>query len=115
MVRKGEVYYIQIDDAIGSEQSGLRPALVIQNNIGNKYSPTTIIAFITTQDKKPDMPTHVTLDDYCGLPQKSIVMLEQIRTIDKTRLRERVGRCSRFTMSKVNEAIEKSFFLTDEE
>ena len=114
MVRKGEIYYIEITDAIGSEQFGLRPVLVVQNNVGNKYSPTTIIAFITSQDKA-DLPTHVVLDDYCGLPKKSMVMLEQVRTIDKTRLKERVGRASRYTMEKVNEAIEASFFLTDKE
>jgi len=112
MIRKGEIYYVEINDAVGSEQKGKRPVLIIQNNVGNKYSPTTIVAFITSQEK-PELPTHVELDEYCGLPKESIVMLEQVRTIDKRRLQEKVGRCSRYTMNKVNEAIATSFFLTD--
>lgn len=112
MIRKGEIYYINITDAIGSEQSGTRPVLVIQNNVGNKYSPTTIVAFITSQDKA-ELPTHVTLDEYCGLSKKSMVMLEQVRTIDKTRLKEKIGQCSKQTIECVNRAIDVSFFLTD--
>jgi mRNA interferase MazF len=113
MILKGEIYYADLDGALGSEQSGTRPVLVIQNDIGNKFSPTTIIAPITTHEKKLDMPTHVILNDNCGLKQKSIVMLEQIRTIDKSRLKEKIGQCDRRTLINVNKAIKISFFLTD--
>ena len=102
IINKGEIYYADLDGAIGSEQSGIRPVLIVQNDIGNKHSPTTIVAPITKHEKKIDMPTHVILNNDCGLKQKSIVMLEQIRTIDKYRLKEKIGECNQRVLKLVN-------------
>lgn len=113
-MKKGDIYYANLDGAIGSEQAGERPVLIIQNDIGNKYSPTTIVAAITTNEKKvKNIPTHVVLNDDCGLKLKSTVMLEQIRTVDKTRLKLQIGQCDEKTLTQVNEAIKISFFMTD--
>lgn len=110
MVRRGELYYADLSGAVGSEQQGLRPVLIIQNNIGNKYGPTTIVASVTKHEKKMNMPTHILLNDDCGLKEKSIVMLEQIRTIDlNKRLKEKIGCCDKKTMNKINKAIKISF------
>jgi mRNA interferase MazF len=113
IIKKGDIYYADLSGGIGSEQFGQRPVLVIQNDVGNKYSPTTIVAAITTHEKKLDLPTHVLLNENCGLKQRSIVMLEQVRTIDKSRLKKKIGRCNSTIINKVNEAIKMSFFLTD--
>jgi mRNA interferase MazF len=113
IVKKGEIYYANLSGTIGSEQSGKRPVIIIQNDIGNKYSPTTIVAAITTHKKKKHMPTHVSLTKNCGLNQQSIVLLEQIRTIDKERLGKKIGICSKKTLININKGIKKSFFLTD--
>lgn len=115
MILKGEVFYADLSPGIGSEQTGIRPVLIIQNDVGNRHSPTVIVAAITTQEKKTNLPTHVLLNKECGLKERSVVMLEQIRTIDKKRLREKIGKCNKQTMKKVNEAISVSFFLTDED
>ena len=86
-VRKGEIYYADLAPVKGSEQGGVRPVLVIQNDIGNKYSPTTIVCILTSQKNKSDIPTHVFLGQKFGLPKESFALLEQIRTIDKVRLK----------------------------
>lgn len=112
-MKKGEIYYANLEGAVGSEQAGERPVLIIQNDVGNKYSPTTIIAAITTNEKKSNMPTHVQLNLDCGLIQKSVVMLEQVRTVDKSRLKSKIGQCDDETLYFVNEAIRASFFMTD--
>jgi mRNA interferase MazF len=114
-IRKGDLFYADLGIGVGSEQSGVRPVLVIQNDIGNKYSPTVIVASITTQEKKLNQPTHVLINEDCGLKQVSIVMLEQIRTVDKSRLQEKIGRLSKSSMRLINKAIDNSFFLTDKE
>ncbi|MFW6007876.1 MAG: type II toxin-antitoxin system PemK/MazF family toxin [archaeon] len=112
MVKKGELYYANLSGSEGSEQSGIRPILILQNNIGNKYSPTTIIASITKHEKKMNMPTHVLLNKSCGLKERSIVMLEQIRTIDiNARLKEKIGECDKKTMQLIDKAIKVSFDL----
>lgn len=90
MIRRGELYYADLSPVVGSEQGGVRPVLILQNDIGNRYSPTTIVAAITSQIKSP-MPTHITLPHEIGLAKDSVVLLEQIRTIDKRRLRTRIG------------------------
>lgn len=113
IIKKGDIFYADLSGGVGSEQHGERPVLIIQNNIGNKYSPTTIVAAITTHEKKLDLPTHVLLDESCGLKQQSIVMLEQIRTIDKSRLKKKIGKCNPIILKNVNNAIKMSFFLTD--
>ena len=93
-IKKGQIYYADLSPVVGSEQGGYRPVVVIQNNIGNKYSPTTIVAVITTRATKAKLPTHYWLEEGSGLPKNSMVELEQIRTIDKSRLKEYVGAIS---------------------
>lgn len=106
MIKRGEVYYADLSPVIGSEQGGLRPIVILQNDIGNKYSPTIIAAATTTKLTKAKLPTHIELDseDVC-LPRDSIILLEQIRTIDKSRLREKLGTLSAEVMDKINNAL----------
>lgn len=114
IVRRGDIYYADLSPVIGSEQGGVRPVLIVQNDIGNKYSPTVIAAAITSQINKAKLPTHIEISavDY-GLAKDSVVLLEQVRTIDKRRLKEKIGHLDRELMLEVNEAIEISFGLTD--
>lgn len=107
-VKRGDIFYADLSPVVGSEQGGVRPVLVVQNDIGNKYSPTVIIAAITSQMNKVKLPTHVEVSAEFGLPKNSVVLLEQIRTIDKKRLREKVGFTDGFFMKKVDEALLKS-------
>lgn len=113
MVRRGDVFYADLSPVIGSEQGGVRPVLVVQNDIGNKYSPTIIIVAITSQINKAKLPTHVeiTAPEY-GLPKDSVVLLEQIRTIDKKRLREKIGRFNDEMMRSVDSSLKISVGLT---
>ena len=106
-VKRGDIFYADLSPVVGSEQGGVRPVLVVQNDVGNKYSPTVIIAAITSQMNKVKLPTHVEVSAEFGLPKNSVVLLEQIRTIDKKRLREKVGFTDEFFMKKVNEALLK--------
>lgn len=99
-VKRGDIFYADLSPVVGSEQGGVRPVLVVQNDIGNKYSPTVIIAAITSQMNKVKLPTHVEVSAEFGLPKNSVVLLEQIRTIDKKRLREKVGFTDEFFMKK---------------
>lgn len=112
IVKRGDIYYADLSPVVGSEQGGIRPVLVIQNDIGNKYSPTVIAAAITSQINKAKMPTHIELaaKDY-GLNKDSVILLEQIRTIDKRRLREKIGRIDDGLMAIVNNALSISFGL----
>ncbi|MBE6730051.1 MAG: type II toxin-antitoxin system PemK/MazF family toxin [Ruminococcaceae bacterium] len=111
-VRRGDIYYADLSPVVGSEQGGVRPVLIVQNDIGNKYSPTVIAAAITSQKTKSNLPTHIELSAGCtGLQKDSIVLLEQIRTIDKHRLKEKMGKLDERSMEKVDEAIEISFGL----
>ena len=107
-VKRGDIFYADLSPVVGSEQGGVRPVLVVQNDIGNKYSPTVIIAAITSQMNKVKLPTHVEVSAEFGLPKNSVVLLEQIRIIDKKRLREKVGFTDEFFMKKVDEALLKS-------
>ena len=106
MVKRGELYYADLSPVIGSEQGGVRPVLVVQNDVGNKYSPTVIAAAVTSKIDKAKLPTHIELSarEY-GLSKDSVVLLEQIRTLDKTRLKERIGQVSADKMRKINEAL----------
>lgn len=105
-IQRGDIYYANLALVVGSEQGGIRPVLVIQNDIGNQHSPTIIAAIITGQRKSRYLPTHVLLPELsCGLPKKSMVMLEQIRTLDKHRLLEYVGSVRRTKMQEINEAL----------
>ena len=112
IVKRGDIYYADLSPVVGSEQGGIRPVLVRQNDIGNKYSPTVIAAAITSQINKAKMPTHIELaaKDY-GLNKDSVILLEQIRTIDKRRLREKIGRIDDGLMASVNNALSISFGL----
>lgn len=108
-VKRGEIYYANLYDVTGSEQGGKRPVLILQNDIGNQFSPTTIVAAITSKEK-PKQPTHVSINSEC-LPKQSIVLLEQIRTIDKTRLCEYIGNVNGNDIKRINKAIVVSFGL----
>ena len=106
MIKRGELYYADLSPVVGSEQGGVRPVLVVQNDVGNKYSPTVIAAAVTSQLGKAKLPTHIEISagEY-GLPKDSVVLLEQIRTIDKRRLREKIGELPLTLMRKVNDAL----------
>ena len=112
IVKRGDIYYADLSPVIGSEQGGIRPVLIIQNDVGNKYSPTVIAAAITSQINKAKMPTHIELSasEY-GLYKDSVILLEQIRTIDKKRLREKVAHLDKKLMEDVNNALSVSFGL----
>ena len=114
IVKRGDIFYADLSPVIGSEQGGVRPVLVIQNDIGNKYSPTIIISAVTSQINKAKLPTHIEISapDY-GLPKDSVVLLEQIRTIDKKRLREKIGRFSDKMMENVDECLKISLGLVE--
>ena len=105
-VRRGQIYYAGLSPVVGSEQGGTRPVLVIQNDVGNKYSPTVIACAVTSQMTKAKLPTHIELrQGQFGLPKDSVVLLEQIRTLDKRRLKEKLGQLDEKTMEKVDKAI----------
>ena len=110
VVKRGDVFYADLSPVVGSEQGGIRPVLVIQNDVGNKYSPTVIIAAITSQINKAKLPTHIEIsgEDY-GLNKDSVILTEQVRTVDKKRLKEKIGHLDDELMEKVNEALEISF------
>ena len=111
-IKRGEIYYADLSPVIGSEQGGVRPVLIIQNDIGNRYSPTVIAAAITSQCDKAKLPTHISVEaDNCGLAKNSIVLLEQVRTIDKQRLKEKMGVLGNADMGKVDKALGVSFGL----
>lgn len=111
-VHRGEIYYADLSPVIGSEQGGMRPVLIVQNDVGNKHSPTVIAAAITSQRDKAKLPTHIEVDGgNCGLAKDSVVLLEQIRTIDKKRLKERMGELDTTSMTQVNSALGISFGL----
>lgn len=106
MIKRGELYYADLSPVVGSEQGGVRPVLVVQNDVGNKFSPTVIAAAVTSKINKAKLPTHIELpsNEY-GLNKDSVILLEQIRTLDKHRLKERIGELPSETMSKVDRAI----------
>lgn len=118
-VKRGDIYYADLSPVVGSEQGGLRPVLIIQNDVGNRYSPTVIAAAITSRLSKAKLPTHIdvarsaTVDsDSLGLARDSVILLEQIRTLDKRRLREKMGHLDERLMQQVNDAISVSFGLS---
>ena len=113
IVKRGDIYYADLSPVVGSEQGGIRPVLIIQNDVGNKFSPTVIAAAITSKINKAKMPTHIELSakDY-GLNKDSVILTEQIRTLDKRRLKERIGKLDGELMDKVDEALSISFGLS---
>lgn len=111
-VKRGEIYYADLSPVVGSEQGGMRPVLIVQNDMGNKHSPTVIAAAITSQRDKSKLPTHIEVPaQECGLSKNSIILLEQIRTIDKRRLKEKMGMLDERSMNQVNNALSVSFGL----
>mgnify|MGYP003316862529 CR=1 FL=1 len=119
-VKRGDIYYADLSPVIGSEQGGLRPVLIIQNDIGNKYSPTVIAAAITSRLGKNRLPTHIDVcrhdtedEENYGLSKNSVILLEQIRTLDKRRLKEKMGHLDERVMRQVNDAISISFGLDE--
>lgn len=102
-IKKGQIYYADLSPVVGSEQGGIRPVLIVQNDTGNRFSPTVIVAPITTKGMlKASVPTHKDLNDDCGLPQKSTALLEQLRTIDKSRLSKYVGQISTHCQKQID-------------
>ena len=111
-VKRGEIYYADLSPVVGSEQGGIRPVLIVQNDVGNKYSPTVIAAAITSQQFNTRLPTHINVDAaVCGLSKDSVVLLEQIRTLDKQRLKEKMGNLPENDMSRINNALSLSVGL----
>ena len=110
-INRGDLYYADLNPVVGSEQGGIRPVLIIQNDVGNKHSPTVIIAAITSKAMKATLPTHCVLNPHAGLDRDSVVLLEQIRTIDKRRLKDHVGTLGQDDMSAVNKALAVSVGL----
>lgn len=112
IIKRGDMYYADLSPVVGSEQGGVRPVLIIQNDVGNKYSPTVIAAAITSQTNKNKLPTHIKLDSHAfGLMKNSVVLAEQVRTIDKSRLMEKIGQVDETVMGQVNSALGISFGL----
>lgn len=112
LVKRGEIYYADLSPVVGSEQGGVRPVLIVQNDVGNKHSPTVIAAAITSKKEKSQLPTHISVSaSSCGLAKDSVVLLEQVRTLDKRRLKERMGELDSGSMQQVNDALSVSFGL----
>ncbi|MGV3487469.1 MAG: type II toxin-antitoxin system PemK/MazF family toxin [Tuberibacillus sp.] len=114
IVKRGDVYFADLSPVVGSEQGGVRPVLIIQNDIGNRFSPTVVVAAITAQIQKAKLPTHVEIDaKKYGFDRDSVILLEQIRTIDKQRLTDKITHLDEDMMNNVNEAIQISLGLVD--
>jgi mRNA interferase MazF len=113
-IRRSDIYYADLSPVVGSEQGGIRPVLIVQNNVGNRFSPTVIAAAITSRQSKANLPTHIPINSgSSGLAKDSVVLLEQIRTIDKQRLREKTGRLSETDIKRLNNALNISFGLNE--
>lgn len=111
-IKRGDIFYADLSPVIGSEQGGVRPVLIVQNDVGNKYSPTVIAAAITSQQFKTKMPTHISVNaSVCGLSKDSVVLLEQIRTLDKKRLKEKMGNLPETDMDRIDDALSVSIGL----
>ena len=109
--KRGQIYYADLSPVKGSEQGGYRPVLIIQNDVGNKYAPTVIVAVITSRHTKAKLPTHIWLNDECGLPRESMVECEQVRTLDKSRLKDFIGAVSDEVMAEIDKGLKISFEL----
>lgn len=114
-IKRGDIFYADLSPVVGSEQGGVRPVLIVQNDVGNKHSPTVIAAAITSQKDKSKLPTHIELHaQNCGLSKNSVVLLEQIRTLDKKRLKEKMGNLDKSIMNMINSALTISFGLRND-
>jgi len=113
-IKRGDIFYADLSPVVGSEQDGIRPVLIIQNDLGNKYSPTVIAVAITTRIK-PKLPTHISISkDKFGLPKDSVILVEQVRTLDKSRLKEKVGSLDKKTLDQVKDALKISLNIRAE-
>ena len=110
-IKRGQIWYCDLSPVVGSEQGGYRPVLIIQNDVGNRYSPTVIGAIITSRHTKADLPTHIWLNNECGLPKESMVECEQVRTLDKRRLTKYKGEVSAEVMEEIDKGLKISFAL----
>ena len=110
-VYRGQIYYANLSPVVGSEQGGVRPVLIIQNNLGNKHAPTTIVLPLTSRLGKKPLPTHIIVDTSCGLSCESVALCEQIRTIDKSRLTTKLGQVDKATMDNIDKALKISLGL----
>ncbi len=111
-IKRGDIYYADLSPVVGSEQGGIRPVLIVQNDVGNRYSPTVIAAAITSRQSKTKLPTHIPIEAQgCGLSKDSVVLLEQVRTLDKRRLKEKMGSVDYNSMKEINRALSVSFGL----
>ena len=111
-IHRGDIYYADLSPVVGSEQGGIRPVLIVQNDVGNRFSPTVIAAALTSHQSKANLPTHIPLmADTSGLSKDSVVLLEQVRTIDKKRLKEKMGTVDEDAMNQIDNAISISFGL----
>ena len=111
-IKRGDIYYADLSPVVGSEQGGMRPVLIVQNDVGNRYSPTVIAAAITSRQSKTKLPTHIPIEAQgCGLSKDSVVLLEQVRTLDKRRLKEKMGSVDFNSMKEINRALSVSFGL----
>lgn len=111
-IKRGDIYYADLSPVVGSEQGGIRPVLIVQNDVGNRYSPTVIAAAITSRQSKTKLPTHIPIEAQgCGLSKDSVVLLEQVRTLDKRRLKEKMGSVDFNSMEEINRALSVSFGL----
>ncbi len=114
IVKKGDIFFADLSPVIGSEQGGVRPVVVVQNDVGNKYSPTVIVAAVTSQINKAKLPTHIEIRAReHGLNKDSVILMEQLRTVDKRRLKERIGRLDGETMERVNDALAISLGIVE--
>jgi len=111
MIKRGDIYYADLSPVVGSEQGGLRPVVIVQNDVGNRYSPTVIAAAVTSQVSKAKLPTHIEIHAGNGLDKDSVILAEQIRTLDKKRLKEQVGSLDSRSMNQLNNALITSFGL----
>ncbi|MCI5597475.1 MAG: type II toxin-antitoxin system PemK/MazF family toxin [Lachnospiraceae bacterium] len=112
IIKRGDIFYADLRPVVGSEQGGVRPVLIVQNDVGNRFSPTVIAAAITSQQSKANLPTHISINAVnSGLSKDSVVLLEQVRTIDKKRLKEKMGTVDDSSMDAINKAISISFGL----
>ena len=105
VVKRGDIFYTDLGQGVGSEQGGKRPVIIIQNDVGNKYSPTVIVATITSKLHKSKLPTHIMISRKYGLDKDSIILLEQIRTLDKRRLDDKVGHADEYLLNKIDDAL----------
>ena len=113
VIKRGDIFYADLRPVVGSEQGGIRPVLIIQNDVGNRHSPTVICAAITSKMNKAKLPTHIEIDaSVYGIERDSVILLEQLRTIDKRRLKDKVGHLDQAMLDKVNHALEISLELT---